>query len=163
MEAIDDGDPAAQAGRHRDTPGGRMVRDWLGEAADAEALKADAGLEITRMQRGLYLLDTIVGVAPLLGLLGTVYGLFILFPDNGAKPETATLPARRRPRPHEHDARPLHRHPGARRLEPARPGRRTAFRQAQPRGRASDNAEARRRCRQKGGRHKWLRFAPRHQ
>ncbi|MDR2981298.1 MAG: MotA/TolQ/ExbB proton channel family protein [Puniceicoccales bacterium] len=72
------------------TVGGRIVRFFQKNNPDAETLKAYAQLELTRMERGLFILDTIVGIAPLLGLLGTVYGLFILFPEKGL-PDTALL------------------------------------------------------------------------
>lgn len=91
MEAIVDGRPEGAAETYRDTVGGRIVAFALANDPDPEALKAYASMELTRLQRGMYLLDTVVGVAPLLGLLGTVYGLFILFPDNGVKPDTGTL------------------------------------------------------------------------
>lgn len=91
MEAIVDGRPSGAAETHRDSVGGRIVHFAVTQNPDPEALKAYAGMELTRLQRGMYLLDTVVGVAPLLGLLGTVYGLFILFPDDGTKPDTATL------------------------------------------------------------------------
>ncbi len=55
-----------------------------------DALVAFAESEITALQRGLFLLDTVVGLAPLLGLLGTVTGLAALFPEQGV-PDTATL------------------------------------------------------------------------
>lgn len=91
MEAIVDGKPAVGLEAHKHTAGGRIVRFWLEHGPEAEALKAYARMELTRLERGMFILDTIVGVAPLLGLLGTVYGLFVLFPDNGTKPDTATL------------------------------------------------------------------------
>lgn len=91
MEAIVDGEPEAAAAAHRHTAGGRIVRFWLDHGPDPEALKAYAKLEMTRLERGLFILDTIVGIAPLLGLLGTVYGLFVLFPSDGTKPDTPTL------------------------------------------------------------------------
>lgn len=56
----------------------------------AEALAALAESELIALQRGLFLLDTVVGLAPLLGLLGTVTGLAALFPEQGV-PDTATL------------------------------------------------------------------------
>ena len=91
LRAILEGDPARALPAHEHTVGGRIVRFWHDRRPDSDSLKAYARLELTRLERGLYLLDTIVGIAPLLGLLGTVYGLFILFPANGAKPDTTTL------------------------------------------------------------------------
>lgn len=91
LRAIVEGDPARDLPAHAGTIGGRIVAFWRDKRPDADSLKAYARMELTKLERGLYILDTIVGIAPLLGLLGTVYGLFILFPDNGAKPETATL------------------------------------------------------------------------
>ena len=91
MAAIVDGKPESSPQADRHTAGGRIVRFWADHSPDAEALKAFARLELTRLERGLFILDTIVGIAPLLGLLGTVYGLFILFPDDGSKPDTATM------------------------------------------------------------------------
>lgn len=44
-----------------------------------EALKAYAQLEMARLERGLFVLDIVVGAAPLLGLLGTVAGLMEVF------------------------------------------------------------------------------------
>lgn len=43
------------------------------------ALLAVARLEVNRMERGLFLLEVVVGAAPLLGLLGTVTGLTQVF------------------------------------------------------------------------------------
>ena len=74
----------------RVSPGGRVVGFAEKNRPDPESLKAYAQIELTRLERGLFLLDTIVGIAPLLGLLGTVYGLFILFPSEGL-PDTASL------------------------------------------------------------------------
>lgn len=91
LEAVAEGNSSALARTTGATAGGRIVRFWADRKPDAEGLKAYAKLEITRLERGLFVLDTVVGVAPLLGLLGTVYGLFILFPDDGSKPDTATL------------------------------------------------------------------------
>lgn len=46
---------------------------------DSEKLKAFALLEISSMKRGLFFLESIVGIAPLIGLLGTVWGLIKVF------------------------------------------------------------------------------------
>ena len=44
-----------------------------------ENLEAAAGAEIARMKRGLNILDTIITIAPLLGILGTVSGIILSF------------------------------------------------------------------------------------
>ena len=53
---------------------GRLVQRWK-DGASGETLKAWARHELSRLQRGLHLLDSVVAAAPLLGLLGTVAGL----------------------------------------------------------------------------------------
>lgn len=58
---------------------GRIVGFCRRQRPGAEAIKAFARLEISRMERGLFLLEVVVGVAPLLGLLGTVTGLTRVF------------------------------------------------------------------------------------
>lgn len=58
---------------------GRIVCFCRERQPDAEALNAFARLEISRMERGVFLLEIIVGAAPLLGLLGTVTGLTQVF------------------------------------------------------------------------------------
>jgi biopolymer transport protein ExbB len=68
---------------------GRLVQRWK-DGASGEVLKAWARHELTRLQRGLHLLDSIVAGAPLLGLLGTVAGLATLFPEQGM-PDSQTL------------------------------------------------------------------------
>lgn len=47
--------------------------------ANEESLKAYAQLEVSRLERGLFLLEVVIGAAPLLGLLGTVTGLTQVF------------------------------------------------------------------------------------
>jgi len=59
--------------------GGRIVAFHRRNQPDPEALKAFAQLEITRLERGLFLLDIVVAAAPLLGLLGTITGLTQVF------------------------------------------------------------------------------------
>ena len=46
---------------------------------DSEGLRSLAQLQVNSLQRGLFLLETIVGIAPLIGLLGTVWGLIKVF------------------------------------------------------------------------------------
>ena len=58
---------------------GRIVGFYNERAPEPEALKAFARLEISRMERGLFLLEVVIGAAPLLGLLGTVTGLTQVF------------------------------------------------------------------------------------
>src|SRR5512136_2513374 len=56
--------------------------DWpKSEAVDA--IQTRARQEITRLERGLVVLEIIVGIAPLLGLVGTIAGMMILFGDIG--------------------------------------------------------------------------------
>ena len=59
--------------------GGRILFFYKLNAPDPEALKAFASLEMARMERGMFILDIVVGAAPLLGLLGTVTGLIDVF------------------------------------------------------------------------------------
>ncbi len=76
-----------------DSVGGRIVRFYRERKPDPESLEAFARLEVNRMERGIFLLEVVIGVAPLLGLLGTVTGLTQVFggfsaetgmPDPGA-------------------------------------------------------------------------------
>ena len=70
-----------------DSTAGRIVQFFQNRTPDADQLKAFARLQIIRMERGLFLLDTVVSAAPLIGLLGTVTGLVQVFsrisPDTG--------------------------------------------------------------------------------
>lgn len=58
---------------------GRIVGFYRERHPEPEALKAFARLEVSRMERGLFLLEVVIGAAPLLGLLGTVTGLTQVF------------------------------------------------------------------------------------
>ncbi len=49
------------------------------EQSSLDVLRAYARLEISGMERGVFLLEIIVGIAPLIGLLGTVTGLVRVF------------------------------------------------------------------------------------
>ncbi len=52
--------------------------DWSrGEAS--ELIQTRARHEVAQLERGLVVLEIIVGIAPLLGLVGTIYGLITLF------------------------------------------------------------------------------------
>jgi biopolymer transport protein ExbB len=52
--------------------------DWA-KTENAGALETAARHELARMERRLVILEIVVGVAPLLGLVGTIYGLIELF------------------------------------------------------------------------------------
>lgn len=58
---------------------GRIITFYRERQPDPEALNAFARLEVSRMERGLFLLEVVIGAAPLLGLLGTVTGLTQVF------------------------------------------------------------------------------------
>ena len=66
------------------SPIGRLIllaekhRDWA-RSDNENALQTRARYEVTRMERGLVILEIIVGISPLLGLVGTIYGLIMLF------------------------------------------------------------------------------------
>lgn len=49
-----------------------------------DVLQTRARHEIARLERGLVVLEIIVGIAPLLGLVGTIAGMMALFGDIGA-------------------------------------------------------------------------------
>jgi len=48
-------------------------------------VQSRARREISRLERGLVVLEIIVGIAPLLGLVGTIVGMIALFGDIGQK------------------------------------------------------------------------------
>lgn len=56
--------------------------DWP-QAETVEAVQTRARKEITRLERGLVVLEIIVGIAPLLGLVGTILGMMAVFGDVG--------------------------------------------------------------------------------
>jgi biopolymer transport protein ExbB len=58
---------------HLDRPKGEAI----------EAIQARARHEVVRLERGLVVLEVIVGIAPLLGLVGTIAGMMTLFGDIG--------------------------------------------------------------------------------
>lgn len=69
-----------------DSVAGKIIDAYQRRDLDAEQLKAVTRLQVTRMERGLFLLEIIVSAAPLLGLLGTVTGLVKVFSQ--ISPET---------------------------------------------------------------------------
>lgn len=64
---------------YKNTVGGRIIHFYKESKPEVDALKAYAQLEVTHMERGMFILDIIVTGAPLLGLLGTVTGLVQVF------------------------------------------------------------------------------------
>ncbi len=70
------------------SPLGRLVigaMDHLAwpKADNADAVQTQARKEVVLLERGLVVLEVIVGIAPLLGLVGTIHGLITLFGDIG--------------------------------------------------------------------------------
>lgn len=58
------------------------------KADNVEAVQTKARKELMQLESGLFILEIIVGIAPLLGLLGAVSGLVAVFADFGASVET---------------------------------------------------------------------------
>ena len=56
--------------------------DWP-KTDNVEALQTAARNEIVRLERGLVVLEIIIGIAPLLGLVGTIAGMMTVFSDVG--------------------------------------------------------------------------------
>ncbi len=77
-----------RACRQHDSPTGRLLLlasehlDWPRPEVEA-ALQTRARHEIARLERGLVVLEIIVGIAPLLGLVGTILGMMTVFADVG--------------------------------------------------------------------------------
>ena len=72
----------------------RIVWVATKEKPSIDSLRSYARLEITSMERGLFLLEVVVSAAPLLGLLGTVTGLVQVFsqiPSGGGVGDTSIL------------------------------------------------------------------------
>ena len=63
------------------------------KADTIDAVQTRARHEITRLERGLVVLEIIVGIAPLIGLVGTIAGMMTLFAGIGKQgmPEAAVL------------------------------------------------------------------------
>jgi biopolymer transport protein ExbB len=73
---------------------GRIVGFHQSRPLDSDSLKAYARLEVSRMERGMFLLEVVIGAAPLVGLLGTVTGLTQVFSGFSADiglPDPATF------------------------------------------------------------------------
>src|SRR6266576_4744914 len=74
--------------QQHNSPMGRLLLlaiehlDWP-KAESTEALQTRARHELVRLERGLVVLEIIVGIAPLLGLVGTILGMITTFGDVG--------------------------------------------------------------------------------
>lgn len=74
--------------RQRPSPLGRLLLmasdhlDWP-QTDNVHALQTAARHEIVLLERGLVVLEIIVGIAPLLGLVGTIAGMMTVFSDVG--------------------------------------------------------------------------------
>jgi biopolymer transport protein ExbB len=53
------------------------------KAENSQAVEIRARHEMVHLERGLVVLEIVVGIAPLLGLIGTIHGLIALFGDMG--------------------------------------------------------------------------------
>jgi biopolymer transport protein ExbB len=90
MDALADGDEARLRGAclAHPSPLGRLITSVLDhlrwdKTENVAALEVRARQEIAGLERGLVVLEIIVGVAPLLGLVGTIYGIIPLLGDFG--------------------------------------------------------------------------------
>jgi len=96
-DAVYDGKPdrAVELLDAADVPVSRVLA-WgvrnrhLGERAVERAMEEQAAREVSFLNRGLSVLDTIVTIAPLLGLLGTVTGMISAFHVIAAKEGIST-------------------------------------------------------------------------
>jgi len=70
------------------SPLGRLILfaanhlEWP-KAENVSSLETAARREIVRLERGLVVLEIIIGIAPLLGLVGTILGMMTVFNDIG--------------------------------------------------------------------------------
>ena len=75
--------------QYNQSPLGRLILialDHLDQPREeaTSSIEVRARQEVVGLERGLVVLEIVVGIAPLLGLLGTIYGLILLFGDIGA-------------------------------------------------------------------------------
>jgi len=84
----DDTKTLCRACEKKPSPLGRLLLlaadhlDWP-KIDNVEALQTAARHEIVRLERGLVVLEIIVGIAPLIGLVGTIAGMMAVFGDLG--------------------------------------------------------------------------------
>src|ERR1019366_3431534 len=83
-EARDDVEKLRNVCRRNSSPLGRLLLlasdrlEWP-KTDNVDAIQTAARHEIVRLERGLVVLEIIVGIAPLLGLVGTIAGMMTLF------------------------------------------------------------------------------------
>ena len=73
---------------------GRILTFYRSREEGNDSLIAYSKFELNRMERGIFLLEVVIGAAPLLGLLGTVTGLTQVFSGFSAQtglPDPATF------------------------------------------------------------------------
>jgi biopolymer transport protein ExbB len=86
--STNDPKPLRQICESKPSPLGRLLltadehRTWP-KVDNEDAVQTRARHEIVRLERGLVVLEIIVGIAPLLGLVGTIYGMMTLFGNLG--------------------------------------------------------------------------------
>jgi biopolymer transport protein ExbB len=74
--------------QQHDSPLGRLLLlgaehlSWP-KADNVDAIQTRARHELMKLERGLVVLEIIVGIAPLLGLVGTIIGMMAVFSDVG--------------------------------------------------------------------------------
>ena len=84
----EDAQALCQICHRKPSPLGRLLLlasdhlDWP-KTDNVDALQTAARHEIVRLERGLVVLEIIVGIAPLLGLVGTIAGMMTVFGDVG--------------------------------------------------------------------------------
>ena len=63
-----------------------VAHDHMGwpKAENADSVETRARHEVVQLERGIVILEIVVGIAPLLGLVGTIHGLMTLFGSLGA-------------------------------------------------------------------------------
>src|ERR1035441_8040931 len=83
-----DADQLCRVCKKKPSPLGRLLLlaadhlDWA-KIDNVDALQTAARHEVVRLERGLVVLEIIVGIAPLLGLVGTIAGMMTVFGDLG--------------------------------------------------------------------------------
>ncbi len=89
LDRIDRAAIGAEIERLRDEPVSRLLRvaqrmpEWQDRVVLQDRLEEAILQEVPGIDRSLWLLDTIVTLAPLLGLLGTIVGMFKRLPGSG--------------------------------------------------------------------------------